>query len=102
MTKLNCWEFKKCGREYGGAKAKTLGICPVGPETKANGLHEGKNAGRVCWVVAGTFCGGKIQGTFSDKIENCVKCDFYRLVKEEEGAEFLSLTRILNKLKENK
>jgi len=25
---LNCWEFKKCGREPGGEKASELGICP--------------------------------------------------------------------------
>jgi len=28
MTKkLNCWEFKNCGRGPGGCKAKRLGIC---------------------------------------------------------------------------
>jgi len=26
---MNCWEFKKCGREKGGAKAKELGLWPA-------------------------------------------------------------------------
>lgn len=28
MAKLNCWEFKKCGRETGGLKIKEMGVCP--------------------------------------------------------------------------
>ena len=27
--KLNCWEYKKCGRQPGGDRAKEMGICPV-------------------------------------------------------------------------
>lgn len=27
--KLNCWEFKKCGREPGGLKARERGACPA-------------------------------------------------------------------------
>jgi hypothetical protein len=60
--KLNCWEFKKCGREAGGAKAKELGVCPATEDEKLNTVHGGKNAGRSCWVLAGTMCGGKVQG----------------------------------------
>ena len=52
--KKNCWEFKKCGREEGGSKAKELGVCPTFTETKYNGQHSGKNAGRCCWIVAET------------------------------------------------
>lgn len=25
--------------------------------------------------------GGKVQGTFVEKLENCVECDFYKYVK---------------------
>ena len=28
--------------------------------------------------VAGTLCGGKVQGTFALKLGNCQKCDFYK------------------------
>ena len=86
--KLNCWEFKKCGREPGGAKVAELGVCPVANETLSNGLNEGSNAGRICWAVAGTLCGGRVQGTFAQKRRSCVQCDFYKRVKEEEGKDF--------------
>lgn len=82
--KLNCWEFKKCGRQPGGHKAAELGICPVTTYQGLNGAHGGKNAGRACWVVAGSLCGGKIQGTFAQKLHNCWRCDFMNTVKKDE------------------
>ncbi|MDR3568406.1 MAG: methyl-accepting chemotaxis protein [Syntrophobacteraceae bacterium] len=63
----NCWEFKKCGREKGGAKTKQFGVCPAYP-----------NHGKQCSQVAGTFCGGSVQGTYATKLNNCMKCDFYK------------------------
>jgi hypothetical protein len=63
---MNCWDFKKCGREQGGAKAAELGVCPAWP-----------NNGSGCARVAGTLCGGKVQGTFASKLSNCMKCEFY-------------------------
>ena len=62
MTKLNCREVKKCGREPGGSKTAELGICPAAITINYNGIHEGKNGGRSCWVIAGTLCGGQVQG----------------------------------------
>jgi len=100
MPKLNCWEFKKCGRELDGVNAKELGVCPAATETKAHGLHEGLNAGRVCWIIAGTLCNGKIQGTFAHKIGNCKTCDFYIHVITGEREKFKSveaINEILNK-----
>ncbi len=44
---MNCWEFRKCGREEGGAKASELGVCPAYPDN-------GQDYARV----AGTLCGG--------------------------------------------
>jgi hypothetical protein len=63
---MNCWEFKKCGREAGGAKAAELGVCPAYP-----------NQGQACARIAGTLCGGVVQGTFASKLANCMKCEFY-------------------------
>ena len=63
---MNCWEFKKCGREVGGAKVEELGLCPAYPD---HGTH--------CARVAGTLCGGKVQGCFAQKLANCMQCDFY-------------------------
>ena len=85
--KQNCWEFKKCGRQPGGNKARELGICPATVYTDLDGVHDGKNAGRACWVVAGSLCGGKIQGTYAEKLANCWKCDFMNSVKQEEEQE---------------
>lgn len=60
---MNCWEFKNCGRD----KSKD---CPAYP-----------NNGTNCWRVAGTMCGGKVQGTFAQKLANCMECDYYKLAK---------------------
>lgn len=86
--KINCWEFKKCGREPGGKNVVKMGICPAATENSLEGIHGGKNAGRVCWLVAGTYCDGEVQGTFAKKIKDCIFCDFYQKVKEEEGKDF--------------
>ncbi len=89
MTKINCWEFKKCGRESNGDNASVLGVCPASTNTVLDGVHNGKDAGRACWVVAGTMCNGKVQGLFAQKYNDCKLCDFYQKVKEEEGKDFL-------------
>ncbi len=83
--KLNCWEHKKCGRQPGGHKAQELGICPVTTYRELSGAHSGTNAGRACWAIAGSLCGGKIQGTYAQKLHNCWRCDFMNLVKKEEA-----------------
>lgn len=65
---VKCWEYMKCGRD----KDSSL-KCPAYP-----------NFGRVCWAVAGTFCEGKVQGTFAQKYEDCKKCEFYQKARKEE------------------
>jgi two-component system NtrC family sensor kinase len=67
-ARMPCWEFMKCGRDAGKEMK-----CPAYPYF-----------GRVCWVVAGTFCEGKVQGTFAQKYEDCKKCEFYNKVLNEE------------------
>ncbi|MBI4689933.1 MAG: hypothetical protein HY754_06665 [Nitrospirae bacterium] len=101
MAKLNCWEFKKCGREPGGNKVSELGVCPASTNGTLNGVHEGKNAGRACWVIAGTMCNGEVQGIFAKKYNDCRICDFYQKVKEEEDTDFL-ITIDLIKMIEHK
>lgn len=83
--KQNCWEYMKCGREPGGENARKLGICPAAEDTSYSGFNQGINAGRLCWLVAGTFCGGKVQGAFAEKRVSCKQCDFYQRVHAEEG-----------------
>jgi hypothetical protein len=82
--RINCWEFKKCGRELGGSNTDDSGICPASTTEKLNGLHGGTNAGRACWFVVGTLCNGDIQGSHTKKYKSCIYCDFFRKVKEEE------------------
>ena len=65
---IKCWEYMKCGRD----KDATL-KCPAYPYF-----------GRVCWAVAGTFCEGKVMGTFAQKYENCENCIFYQKVERKD------------------
>ena len=99
MKKLNCWEFKRCGREPGGLKTNQLGICPATTEQRLDGVNSGKHGGRSCWALAGTLSGGKVQGVFASNVQNCLSCDFYATVQIEEGNEFVLAHEIMRKLK---
>lgn len=82
--KINCWEYNNCGREPGGSKAESKGVCPAAAENTINSFNNGINAGRACWLVAGTFCDDAISGTFAEKINTCRNCSFYKRVQDEE------------------
>jgi class 3 adenylate cyclase len=85
MSELqNCWEVSNCERWVGGTKAEEFGICPVFKDESANGINQGKNGGRICWAISGTFCGGEVQGSFANKRTTCMSCDFFKKVREEE------------------
>ncbi|MBI5140654.1 MAG: response regulator [Nitrospirae bacterium] len=60
---LNCWEYKNCSRGCDGG-------CPA----------YDKKSGNICWLVAGTMCGGKVQGTYAQKLSSCTECEFYQYV----------------------
>jgi len=98
VAKVNCWQFKKCGRERGGSKVGELGVCPSAVEVRLNGVNQGQNGGRACWAVAGTLCGGQVQGTYATKLTNCLKCEFYTLVATEEGRNHESAKAIIARL----
>jgi len=76
-----CWEIKKCGREKGGAKAQELGECQAAQQ----GL------GHSCWAVAGTLCGGEVQGTMAQKEGNCMLCDVYKRYHRQTGSDGLQV-----------
>ena len=61
---MNCWEFKKCGREKGGTHAEELGVCPAYPD------H-----GRQC---ARIYCVGNVHASQAAKLLSCMECDFYK------------------------
>jgi len=85
---MDCWEFKGCGREPGGHSVGKTGVCPAAVFEPANGYLGGKNGGRACAFITGTFCEEVVQGTYRDKSKNCWDCDFYRALRREHGAEF--------------
>jgi signal transduction histidine kinase len=66
-ARISCWEFHKCGVENTEGAAGMR--CPAYP-----------NYGRVCWAIAGTFCGQKVSGAIAQKLGDCKKCEFYRRV----------------------
>lgn len=52
-----CWLKKQCSEQQ----------CPAYQN----------DSGR-CWLIAGTMCGGEVQGKFAKKYESCLKCEVYR------------------------
>lgn len=52
-----CWKQLECGKED----------CP------AYGLEHSR-----CWLIAGTFCRGKVQGKFARKLKDCRLCEIYK------------------------
>lgn len=91
--KKNCWELKKCDYELD---------CPAFNEKRLDGTHGGKNAGRCCWVVAGTLCFGEPAGNYAQKFDACEKCDFYHYVRKEEAENFSLTVPLLLKLQSKK
>jgi len=82
--KINCWEFHGCERQPGGKLAWELGVCPASTDSKVDGINGGTNGGRCCWTIAGTMCGGDISGTMAEKFGNCLDCEFFWRVADEE------------------
>ncbi len=97
--KVNCWEVMKCGRGPGDNSPDKMGICPAAKEKRLGDIHGGNHSGRACWVVAGTFCGGKVQGTFAKKYAACKSCVFFKRVLEEEGSGFQNTITLLKLLR---
>ena len=99
---MNCWEFKKCGREPGGVNVTEFGECPAARNTKLDGQNHGKNGGRICWLVKSTLCGSKVQGDFYSKLGNCIRCEFLKTVHKEEGPNFTYGMKIWYEMYEEK
>jgi CheY-like chemotaxis protein len=101
-TKRNCWQFTGCGREPGGKNSKQKGICIAALEDRLDGVHGGKNAGRACWAVACIAYGGDIKNTTVQNFEKCLTCNFYKLLKKEEGKGYQDTIFLLTKLENSK
>lgn len=57
---MRCWTYKACGHE------KDL-LCPAVTE----------NAGKSCWLVPKTLCGGNVHGEHTQRTKSCEGCAFY-------------------------
>ncbi len=103
MTKKNCWEVKKCGRQPGGDQVKKHGICPASTIMAVDGVNNGTNGGRACWALTGTMSGAaeKIQGTFARTLNGCCyDCEFYEQVLIEEREHFEGTVQIVQRLRD--
>lgn len=65
----------ECGREKDGNKMTELGECIASRE----------NLGHSCWAIAGTLCGGKVQGTMAQKLGYCTACKVHKLYNRSRG-----------------
>jgi hypothetical protein len=89
MNRKNCWEVKQCGRQPGGEKVQELGVCIAALSNRYDGVNGGNYGGRFCWAITGTLCGGNVQGTFANKLKNCLQCEFFKQVNLEEDRFFI-------------
>ena len=55
-----CWAVRRCSDRW-----------------KANCPSWEFNAGRLCWLVNGTFCRGQLQESWQKKMELCQGCEVY-------------------------
>lgn len=86
----NCWEIIGCGMEENGYKAKEDGeVCPAAIDVSHDMKNNGKNAGRYCWKVAGTMSNEERKGYYVSIVKSCDVCQFYKFVKQREGASFI-------------
>ncbi len=80
--KLNCWEYKNCGREKGGLMVPVLGECPVASAMKKDGVNGGRAGGRACWTTKN--CANRLSRAGLANTTACHNCEFYRRVIHEE------------------
>ncbi|MBF0438327.1 MAG: hypothetical protein HQL93_04310 [Magnetococcales bacterium] len=72
---MNCWEFKKCGKEN---------TCVAGISAKFDGYFGGKNGGRFCAFIDGTECAsGKYSSSLEKFTNHCSSCDFYKKLMKD-------------------
>ncbi len=83
----------ECGREPKGIEDRMYDTCSVPTFTEADGLNDGKNGGRICWAIAGTFGNGNVTGKYACEKFSCANCDFFKLVSDEQGVECFEIIR---------
>jgi len=58
-----CWDIRNCSPQ-------SRDTCPAWEF----------NAGHLCWFINGTLCQGKAQGSWSQKMKVCRKCEVFATV----------------------
>ena len=96
-NRMNCWEFKQCGREPGGRNVEKYGRCSVPVSVEHNGMNNGKNGGRSCWILREAACEKIMRACRVDEIKECRQCRFHIHVKKSECS-----GRFFHKLIQNK
>ena len=89
MIRLNCWQYRRCGREPGGENVSELGICNAALPSKNDLVNHGKNSGRICWTIADTKCDGEPTCKILDDINTCLTCEFLKYVTQQERQKFI-------------
>ena len=90
-NKINCWEYMKCGR----GPEQENDICPAASDPSFDSMNDGINAGRSCWLVAGTACKGSASGSFAKEFKNCRKCEFFKKVHDRKDQISLEIKNIV-------
>ena len=85
MVSVNCWDYKQCGLGPGGEHVAERGLCPCAESGPYDGRNAGTFAGRFCWKVEGSLCYDTIQATAADKMTTCIRCDFFKHIRQEAG-----------------
>lgn len=76
-----CWKVKNCEH----TECPCHGLPPV-----------------RCWQVAGTYCGGEIQGDFAKKLGRCEVCEVYKAATATPGTELMEAFHNMLQLIQNK
>ena len=87
--KSNCWDYMLCGLEHGGEAIGESGSCSVVKYSGFNRVNGGYNGGRYCWKIVGTFPDNDTCCPHALEIGDCTLCKFYKIVKNEEGENFV-------------
>jgi diguanylate cyclase (GGDEF)-like protein len=78
--KVNCFSIKGCTKKD----------CPVYGNSKCR-----------CWLIAGTMCGGEVQGAFAKKYKSCMECSVYRdiVYKDSTSEVFEHLITVMHNMR---
>ncbi len=93
MSRENCWEVMRCGREPGGVNA-AMGVCPAAVPGEHDGTNGGDARGRCCWMLPDVVC-PSLEGVEGrgPRLRACLACTFLTGVMNDEGREFVLMRR---------